>query len=760
MKLDRRTFLKIAGIGGAYCSLNHAIPGTLATLYAGPLEGKAGEVKSICEMCSTRCPISARIVNNKNVSISGNKKAEPYGGSVCARGGSGHSLLYDPDRLVKPIKRVGERGEGKWKEISWEEAYSEIATRLLEIKEKHGPEAVVFSSKAGSQDKDLFYMANAYGSPNTFTHISTCPGGPYVAGKAIFGRAPLKLDVGNSRYIVNFGHNLYEGIEMAETRAMMHAQVDKKAKLVVFEPRFSIVADKADEWFAIKPGTDVAVALAMCHVMIRDNLADLDFVAKYVEGYDAFVDEVKNYTPEWAEAISDVKAADIVRITHELASHAPHALVDFGHRSTFSTEEFELRRALFAINILMGNIEREGGLFFGVNAKTYNELAGENIAPELANPNVKLPAIKTERIDQVDKQFSMLWSLGGIYQSVLDAALESKPYQLKGWVITRSNPMQTMTDRTKVEKVLKAMDLVVVCDVYISETAAFADIVLPESTYLEREEAIFDYSSKSPTYSIRQPVVKTIGDSKPCWQIWRELAVKMGLGEYYKWTNMEDFQLAQLKGDKAEFARLKQDGWLEYGDSPLLLREKKMVAAFSKRYPNARVPDSDGTYTSALQFATPSGKIELTSAHVEEMAPGRGVIRYREVKFKKDDELFFIQGKVAIHTNGATHNIPFLHNLMPDCSLWIHPDTAKKLNVKTGDNIRIFNELGSEEGTALVTPGIRSDTVFAYMGFGSKNKELKRAYNRGIHCGHLLPDVTAPVCGMSLHTTGVSVQKA
>ncbi len=285
-------------------------------------------------------------------------------------------------------------------------------------------------------------MANAYGSPNTFTHISTCPGGPYVAGKAIFGRAPLKLDVGNSRYIVNFGHNLYEGIEMAETRAMMHAQVDKKAKLVVFEPRFSIVADKADEWFAIKPGTDVAVALAMCHVMIRDNLADLDFVAKYVEGYDAFVDEVKNYTPEWAEAISDVKAADIVRITHEIASHAPHALVHFGHRSTFSTEEFELRRALFAINILMGNIEREGGLFFGVNAKTYNELAGENIAPELANPNVKLPAIKTERIDQVDKQFSMLWSLGGIYQSVLDAALESKPYQLKGWVI----PVQSNAD--------------------------------------------------------------------------------------------------------------------------------------------------------------------------------------------------------------------------------------------------------------------------------------------------------------------------
>ncbi|MDX2513463.1 MAG: thiosulfate reductase PhsA, partial [Desulfobacterales bacterium] len=741
MKIDRRSFLKSAGAGGAYCALAHAIPGTLATLCAAPLEGKEAEVHSICEMCSTRCPISARLINEKNVFIGGNAKSESFGGSVCARGGSGHSLLYDPDRLVKPIMRVGARGEGKWKEITWDEAYSEIASKLLAIKKKHGPEAVVFSSKAGSQHKDLFYMANAFGSPNTFTHISTCPGGPYVAGKAIFGKAPLKLDVGNSRYIVNFGHNLYEGIEMVETRAMMKAQVDKKAKLVVFEPRFSIVADKADEWFAIKPGTDVAVALAMCHVLIKDKLVDLNFVERYVDGYDEFAAEVQKYTPEWAEKISDVKARDIIRITHELASHAPHALVDFGHRSTFTTEEFELRRALFAINVLMGNIEKEGGLFFGVNAKKYNELAGESVAPELANPNLKLPKISAKRIDLVDKQFSMIGALGGIYQSVLDAALESKPYPLKGWIITRSNPMQTMTDRTKVEKVLKGMELVVVCDVYISETASMADIVLPESTYLEREEAIFDYSAKVPSYSIRQPVVKTIGDTKPCWKIWRELAIKMGLGEYYKWENMVDFQLAQLKGDKFEFARLKQEGWLEYGEAPLLLREEKMVGAFSNKYLHARVPDSDGTYTSALTFDTPSGKIELSSARIEEMAPGRGVIRYREVKLKKEDELFFIQGKVAVHTNGATHNIPFLNNLMPDCSLWIHPTTAGELKIKTGDNIRIVNDLGSEEGTALVTPGIRPDTVFAYMGFGSKNKELKRAYNRGIHCGHLLPDV-------------------
>ena len=190
-----------------------------------------------------------------------------------------------------------------------------------------------------------------------------------------------------------------------------------------------------------------------------------------------------------------------------------------------------------------------------------------------------------------------------------------------------------------------------------------------------------------------------------------------------------------------------------------MLREKSTVQSFVTKFPNARTPDDNGTYASVMKFNTPSGKIELSSSRVEEMAPGRGVIKYRDVKLKDDDEFFFIQGKVAIHTNGATHNIPMLYNLMPDVSLWVHPESADKLGIKTGDRIRIFNKLGSEEGAALVTPGIRKDTVFAYMGFGSKNRELKRAHDRGIHCGQLLPDVTAPVCGMNLHTTGVKIEK-
>lgn len=758
IELNRRHFLKGAGASGATCALASMLPGSLAALEKSPLKGVASEVASICEMCSTRCPIKARIVDGKNVFITGNKEAKSFGGKVCARGGAGHSLLYDPQRIVNPLKRVGERGSGEWAEISWADAYKEIATKMNQIKQQYGAETIAFSSKSGSLSGHIFHLAEAFGSPNTFTHASTCPGSYVVAAKAIFG-TKMKRDLSNAKYIINFGHNLYEGINMSETRGLMQAQMDRGAKLVVFEPRFSIVADKADEWHAIRPGTDVAVALALCHVLINDNLYDHDFIEKYVVGFDEFAAEVQKYTPEWAETISDVSATAIRRIAHEYASHAPHAVVDFGHRATFTPEEFDMRRALYAANILIGNIERKGGIYMGQKAPGYNKFAGENVAPALAKPGVKgMPKPTAIRIDQVEKQYAMMWSNGGIYQTILDATLDAKPYQLKAWVMSRTNPMQTLTDRAKVEQSLKKLDLVVSCDLYISETAAYADYILPESTYLERDEEIQDKSGKNPAYYVRQRVVETIGNTRPSWQIFKELGQALGLEQFYPWDNIQTLQLMQLNRDHSLLEHIKKMGYVSYG-KPLMLREPEMVTEFVKAYPNAKSVDADGTYASSMSFKTPSGKIELTSPKIEGMAPGRGVIKHRDVQLKQADELYFIQGKVAVHTNGATHNIPMLANLMSKNAIWIHPITAGRLDIHSGDAIRLTSSVGSEEGTALVTPGIRQDTVFAYMGFGSKNKELVRATGKGIHCGNLLPNVIAPICGMNLHTTGVKLVK-
>lgn len=192
------------------------------------------------------------------------------------------------------------------------------------IKAQHGPGSVAFSSKSGSLSSHLFHLATAFGSPNTFTHASTCPAGKAIAAKVMMG-GDLAMDIANTRYLVSFGHNLYEGIEVADTHELMTAQ-EKGAKMVSFDPRLSIFSSKADEWHAIRPG-DLAVLLAMCHVMIDEQLYDASFVERYTSGFEQLAQAVKETTPEWAAAQADVPADVIVRVTRELAACAPHAIV-------------------------------------------------------------------------------------------------------------------------------------------------------------------------------------------------------------------------------------------------------------------------------------------------------------------------------------------------------------------------------------------------------------------------------------------------
>ncbi len=568
----------------------------------------------------------------------------------------------------------------------------------------------------------------------------------------------LAMDIANTRYMVSFGHNLYEGIEVADTHELMTAQ-EKGAKMVSFDPRLSVFSSKADEWHALKPGGDLPVLMAMCHVMINENLYDADFVARYTTGFEQLAEAVQETTPEWAQQLADVPADVIVRVTREMAACAPHAIVSPGHRATFSQEEIDMRRMIFTLNVLLGNIEREGGLYQKKAAATYNKLAGEKVAPVLAKPDVKLPKPTAQRIDLVAPQFKYIAAGGGVVQSIIDAVLNQTPYPVKGWVMSRHNPFQTVTCRPDLVKTVEQLDLVVSCDVYLSESAAYADYLLPECTYLERDEEVSDMSGLNPAYALRQQVVEPIGDARPSWQIWKELAVQLGLGQFYPWQDMQTRQLYQLNGDHALSAELRQKGYREWG-VPLLLREPEAVRQFVERYPGAVAVDSDGTYGEQLRFKSPSGKIELYSEELETLLPGYGIPHARNFALKGDSELYFIQGKVAVHTNGATQYVPLLSELMWDNAVWIHPQTAREKGIKSGDDIWLENATGKEKGKALVTAGIRPDTLFVYMGFGAKAGAKTAATTHGIHCGNLLPHVTSPVSGTVVHTAGVTLRRA
>ncbi|MDA8500077.1 thiosulfate reductase PhsA [Citrobacter sp. Igbk 17] len=757
MGISRRNFLRGVGIGCSACAIGSFPPGALARNSPASIKGKTSLTPSLCEMCSFRCPIQAQVINNKTVFIQGNPNAPQQGTRVCARGGSGVSLVNDPHRIVKPMKRTGPRGSGEWQVISWQQAYQEIAEKMTAIKNQYGPQGVVFSSKSGSLSSHLFHLATAFGSPNTFTHASTCPAGKAIAAKVMMG-GDLAMDIANTRYMVSFGHNLYEGIEVADTHELMTAQ-EKGAKMVSFDPRLSVFSSKADEWHAIKPGGDLPVLMAMCHVMITEKLYDAGFVERYTTGFDQLAEAVQEATPEWAQKLADVPADVITRVTREMAACAPHAIVSPGHRATFSQEEIDMRRMIFTLNVLLGNIEREGGMYQKKAAATYNKLAGEKVAPVLAKPDAKLPKPTAQRIDLVAPQFKYIAAGGGVVQSIIDAVSNQTPYPVKGWIMSRHNPFQTVTCRPDLVKTVEQLDLVVSCDVYLSESAAYADYLLPECTYLERDEEVSDMSGLNPAYALRQQVVEPIGDARPSWQIWKELGEQLGLGQYYPWQDMQVRQLYQLNGDHALSAELRQKGYREWG-VPLLLREPESVRQFTAQYPGAVAVDNDGTYGEQLRFKSPSGKIELYSEELETLLPGYGIPRARNFALKADNELYFIQGKVAVHTNGATQYVPLLSELMWDNAVWIHPKTAGEKGIKSGDDIWLENATGKEKGKALVTAGIRPDTLFVYMGFGAKAGAKTAATTHGIHCGNLLPHVTSPVSGTVVHTAGVTLRRA
>ena len=348
-------------------------------------------------MCSSRCPIEVTVKDGRGALIEGNHRFANKT-SVCARGGAGINQLYDDQRLIKPLIRVGERGEGKFREASWDEALKICAQRLDEISQKYGPQSVVFTSKTGEHHTQMMNFACAYGSPNIYSHWSCCPVTYNIAVPHTFG-ANMQRDYGDAKYIVNFGHNLFEGIDISKTKKLAKAASREDVKLLVLDPRFSTVASKADEWLPIKPGTDAAFLMALIHVWLRDNKYDKKFIEQYAVGLEELRESVKDTTPLWQEAITGIKADKVERIANEIYAAAPAVVIDWGHKTTTAKAEYIRTRAIAIANALMGNVEKKGGIYFSKDSKTFNALCKEDLFPTISNPDKNFKIPKTARID-------------------------------------------------------------------------------------------------------------------------------------------------------------------------------------------------------------------------------------------------------------------------------------------------------------------------------------------------------------------------
>src|SRR5512143_1156847 len=334
--VSRRDFLKLGGAGLSALAVGQLVPpvAAQAARESGLLDANGdGYIASMCEMCVWRCGLLAKVKDGRVVKLEGNPDHPHSLGKLCPRGQAGLMNTYDPDRVLTPLIRAGRRGEGKFREASWEEALDLVASKMSEIKKKYGPEAMVFSSTHNLSQVQFENFLQAFGSPNYGTQRSLCFNAMIVSNLMTFGMEEPDRDYSRVKYIILTGRNLAEAISNSETGHLIGA-IDRGAKLVVLDPRFTKTSAKAAEWLPIRPGTDLAFHLAMLNVIVSEALYDAAFVNTYTIGFGELASSVAQYTPDWAAKITEIPAETIRRIAREFAANGKYALAHNGWRTS------------------------------------------------------------------------------------------------------------------------------------------------------------------------------------------------------------------------------------------------------------------------------------------------------------------------------------------------------------------------------------------------------------------------------------------
>ncbi|MFI5175748.1 MAG: molybdopterin-dependent oxidoreductase [Terriglobia bacterium] len=725
-EMDRRRFFRMT-TGGA---LGAALATQAACLKPFVKETASTpqrlEIPTTCELCPNKCSVIAVVDKGVIQKLNPNPENPKSRGMLCARGNAGIQQTYDPARIKRPLIRAGERGEGKWRPATWEEAFDFAAEKLSAIKEKHGPQGTLWSSTESFQEIFFKNLGLAFGSPNIVRHPTLCLASVNLAYSVTFGTVP-SFDLLNTNYVIMSGANRFEAFITPDTMDLIDSTMTRKARLICLDPRFTVTAAKADAWYPIKPGTDMAFILAILNVIVGENRYDKEFVNSYCVGFDKLVDHVKPYTPEWAEKETEIPARDILRIAREFSDAAPRAVYYAGRRSSWYQNDFQMRRAQAILNALVGNWDRQGGMV--PNNKI--EL-GEYLFLPWDDP-------KAPRIDELDKNFPLAAKGDGAYLKLRENVLAGSPYPVKGWMIHKQDPMNALPDQARTLRMLNQMDFVGVVDIQMSDTAWYADVIFPESTYLERLDPVEVLSGIWPVVVLRQPVIKPLHDTKTTLEIVQGLAKRLKLSDYFDYT-IEQWIDAQVKELPLQM--------------PLEYLKKHGVWAPSD------VPKYGSTLSPDHRFVTKSGKIEIFSERLQEAGHDPLPVYHAPVE-PPAGQYRLVLGRKAFFTHANNTNNPWLNEFSPENHLWIHPSSAQSIGVQDGDRVEVTSTVGSVRIKTRVTQEIRPDCVFMLHGFGKRTKWQRLACDVGASDAQILETAWDKVSGnAALHETFVKVRKA
>ena len=688
------------------------------------------EVFSLCFMCSVRCPIKVKVKDGHVDWIEGNKHVAGIDGSLCPRGSAGKSMLYDDQRVQSPLIRVGDRGSGNWRKASWDEAIDYVATRLKEIIDENGGHSIALCERAQLATHVSKTFLKAIKSPNHFTHDALCKGSVNTACRSLFGYTDgqMGINYGNTKHIVLYGRNIFESLALKEVNTLMKA-MENGAKVTYIDPRVNITASKAHRYWMIRPGTDLALNYALMHVILKERLYDAAFVSRWVHGLNELQDFVEGYTPEWAQKETGIPAEEIITLAREVSKDKPSVIFHYGYRGANHTNEIYMRRSLLMLNALMGSVEAKGGIFF---KKGPGEVGGK-AARKLTSQD--FPKVDVPRFDKVGtKDFPLPDPYHGVGQILPYAILNEDPYPIKGLIANRLDPLMSIADTTQTRKALDKLDLIVAIDINYSDIAWYSDVILPESTYLERTDSIQQMNGLKPQMFLRKKAVEPRYDTMDGAVILKKIGEKLGIGDYFPYETMEDLVNWQLEGTGFTMKDFEKKGFVAYGSEQIFW-------------------DRDN-----IPFKTPSGKIEFKSSLLED-AGFESFPEYEAIPLPEDGKFRLVVGRSAVHTHVSTQNVPYLNEIESENVLWINTKKANELGIKNNAVVEVASSCGKGQIKAFVTDLIHPEAVFMLHGYGHEAGRAKRSFNKGLSDALIQENVYDKVGGSpAFHDTFVTVK--
>ncbi|MBL7082906.1 MAG: molybdopterin-dependent oxidoreductase [Candidatus Aminicenantes bacterium] len=704
-KMSRRKFMKtglvwVTGTAAGFSTIQSGTDYKKITAVSRTSLKPLRAIPTTCEQCPAGCGVIAYLDGERLVQILGNPNHPNNHGSICAKGLAGINLVNDPERLLFPMKRLGSRGDGQWKRITWDEVYSTLEKRINEMLQKNRTSEFVVDF--GYEDPLLDRFTAALG----LTHIIDRPTlknlNHDTAFTSMIGSPSLIEDIGRSRTILNFGANPYANHDhfLGLAQRLVLAQVEKGARLVTFDVRMSETAAKSDTWYPIKAGTDSIVALAMAKVIVEKGLADNSFLNQKTNfSLSKLKDHLSRFTLKAAEKESNIKAADIEHLAVEFATLKPSIAIIGGGISD-QKNGFQNVRSIALLNWLIGNLEKEGGLFFP-------RLPGKN--QQTANPLYKLRPKQRKNFKE----------------------LEESSTRINTYFAYLSNPAYSNPDCESTKTFLKdekKVPFLVVMDTHFTETAMVADMVLPAATYLEgwglccappldmfpilnlRQPVVSLLSTaevlRSPAFEVGkllEPSFQPKGEAKEVGNFCLELSRRIG-GKTVKALPFKDTKdyvskvfssIPNLKKQK-DFNNLKSDGF--WVDTSL----KKYNQSSTSSIPPIQAQKVE-IYSNKLKQNNHSPLPEYQSIAKHEK--------------KKGDEFILTTFKSNLSARG-TANSKWTQEILHENRLWINKDVANRLGIKNGNRVRISSPVGSLTVRVLVTNRIHPNSVALAEGFG------------------------------------------